>query len=129
MEWSQIDFSRSVVHLYRTKNGETRSVPLSPKAIAVLKSLPRNISGSVFGLTKDTLTRTMSRVRKKAEIENLRFHDLRHEATSRFFKNTDLDVMEIRAITGHKAIQMLARYSHLRASKLAHRLAGKKRGK
>jgi len=49
---------------------------------------------------------------RKAGIEDLRFHDLRHKATSRLFENTDLDVMEVRAITGHKAMQMLARYSH-----------------
>jgi site-specific DNA-cytosine methylase len=63
---------------------------------------------------------------RKAGLEDLRFHDLRHEATSRLFEETDLDVMEIRGITGHKSMQMLARYSHLRAHKLADRLAGKK---
>jgi integrase len=54
----------------------------------------------------------------------LRFHDLRHEATSRLFENTDLDLMEIRAITGHKTLQMLVRYTHLRTARLADRLAG-----
>ncbi|MEF2676690.1 MAG: tyrosine-type recombinase/integrase [Bilophila wadsworthia] len=57
----------------------------------------------------------------------MRFHDLRHEATSRLFERTDLDVMEIRAITGHKALQMLARYTHLKTSRLADRLAGQTR--
>ncbi|MBU2778569.1 site-specific integrase, partial [Acidithiobacillus sp. CV18-2] len=48
--------------------------------------------------------------------------------TSRFFERTDLDLMEIRAITGHKSLQMLARYTHLRTANLADRLAGGKRG-
>lgn len=70
----------------------------------------------------------MMKIVKKTELEDLRFHDLRHEATSRFFEETDLDVMEIREITGHKTMQMLARYSHLRSSRLADRLAGARRG-
>lgn len=70
----------------------------------------------------------MKRVRKNAKIEDLRFHDLRHEAISRFFERTDLDVMEIKAITGHKTLQMLARYTHLRTARLADRLAGSRRG-
>ena len=56
----------------------------------------------------------MQRVCKKAGLSDLRFHNLRHEATSRLFEGTDLDLMEIRSITGHKTLQMLARYSHLR---------------
>ena len=55
------------------------------------------------------------------------FHDLRHEATSRLFENTDLDLLEIAEITGHKNLQMLKRYTHLRAERLAERLAGKSR--
>ena len=51
----------------------------------------------------------------------------RHEAISRLFEDTDLDVMEIRAISGHKTLQMLARYTHLRTHRLADRLAGASR--
>ncbi|MHB8249047.1 MAG: hypothetical protein ACYDCX_09225 [Acidithiobacillus sp.] len=53
---------------------------------------------------------------------------MRHEATSRLFERTDLDPMEIKAITGHKSLQMLSRYAHLRTADLADRLAGKRRG-
>jgi integrase len=82
---------------------------------------------TVFGLTSAQITDTMRHLCKKAGLADLRFHDLRHEATSRFFENTDLDVMEIKAITGHKTLQMLARYTHLRTARLAHRLNGGKR--
>ena len=74
------------------------------------------------------ITHTFIKACEKAKIEDLTFHDLRHEATSRFFENTDLDVMEIKSITGHKTLQMLARYSHLRTHRLVNRLAGAKRG-
>lgn len=127
MRWDQVDLKRRSVLLSDTKNGEARTVPLSPRAIEVLQALPRNVAGSVFGMDKDNISRAMLIATRKVGIEDMRFHDLRHEATSRFFENTDLDVMEIRAITGHKAMQMLARYSHLRTSRLAERLAGGKR--
>jgi integrase len=80
-------------------------------------------------MASDQITDTMKKVRAKAKREDIRFHDLRHEATSRFFENTDLDVMEVKAITGHKTLQMLSRYTHLRTARLADRLAGRKRGK
>jgi len=124
MSWSHVDLKKRSALLPNTKNGETRSVPLSPSALEILRALPRNVSGSVFGIDKANITRNMLIAARKAGIEDLRFHDLRHEATSRLFENTDLDVMEVRAITGHKAMQMLARYSHLRTSRLAERLAG-----
>jgi integrase len=82
---------------------------------------------SVFGISSESITQAMIKACKKVNLENLRFHDLRHEATSRLFENTDLDLMEIRAITGHKTLQMLVRYTHLRTARLADRLAGAKR--
>ena len=58
---------------------------------------------------------------KRAGIRGLRFHDLRHEATSRFFEK-GLNVMEVASITGHKDLRMLLRYTHLRAEDLAEKL-------
>ena len=54
-------------------------------------------------------------------IEGLRFHDLRHEATSRFFEK-GLNIMEVASITGHKDLRMLRRYTHLKAEDLAKKL-------
>jgi len=83
---------------------------------------------TVFCLTAGQITASMRLACKKALLEKLRFHDLRHEATSRFFGDTDLDVMEIKAITGYKMLQMLARYTALRTARLADRLTGSERG-
>ena len=52
----------------------------------------------------------------------LRFHGLRHEATSRLFERDVFDLMEVASITGHKALQMLKRYTNLRAEDLARKL-------
>jgi integrase len=61
------------------------------------------------------------RALKHAAITGLTFHDLRHEATSRFFEK-GFNPMEVSAITGHKTLQMLKRYTHLRAEDLAKRM-------
>ena len=61
---------------------------------------------------------------RQADIQDLHFHDLRHEATSRFFE-LGLNVVEVAAITGHKDLKMLQRYTHLRAEDLARKLLEK----
>ncbi|MDR1657842.1 MAG: site-specific integrase [Deltaproteobacteria bacterium] len=137
LTWRQIDLGRRVVSLgaANAKNSEARSIPLSPRAIEILRALQAEQStglpaqgGRLFPFHPDAVTKAMARACKFAGIEGLHFHDLRHEATSRLFENTDLDIMEIRSITGHKSLQMLARYTHLRTDRLADRLAGMKRG-
>ena len=131
--WKNVNLRGRYVFLPETKNNEARTVPLSTSALDILRALPRPGGQNagperVFGLTADQITHTMLMTCRKAGVENLRFHDLRHEATSRFFEHTDLDVMEIKAITGHKTLQMLSRYTHLRTARLADRLAGARRG-
>lgn len=129
LTWQNINFEKRSAFLPLTKNTEPRTVPLSPAALEILECLSGEREGaeSVFGMTKEQITETMKSTRSRAKITGLRFHDLRHEATSRFFEKTDLDVMEIKNITGHKTLQMLARYTHLRTARLADRLAGKTR--
>lgn len=127
LNWTNVDLKGKTAYLSETKNMSERTVPLSPTAIGILKSIPRNISGSVFGMSENAITIAMRRARDEADIQDLTFHDLRHEATSRLFENTDLDILEIAEITGHKNLQMLKRYTHLRTDRLAERLAGKGR--
>ncbi|MBN6742071.1 site-specific integrase [Acidithiobacillus sp. MC6.1] len=132
--WKNVDLKGRSIFLPKTKNGEARTIPLSPAAVEALSTLPRNIDGAVFGLTTDGIDSAWGRARAAAGIpggwgaDALHLHDLRHEATSRFFERTDLDLMEIKTITGHKSLQMLARYTHLRTANLADRLAGARRG-
>lgn len=121
MRWEWVDLKRRVVELPETKNGEARSVPLSSKAVGILKALPRSICGRVFVVGQDYLSRVFSRAARQAGIEGVRFHDLRHEAASRLFEK-GLNPMEAAAVTGHKTLQMLKRYTHLRAEDLAKKL-------
>lgn len=131
LTWDNVELEKRFVHLPQTRNGEARSIPLSPVALELLREMRAQCgdkSYTVFSMSADAIIQAMEQARKKADIQNLHFHDLRHEAVSRLFENTDLDVMEIKIISGHRSMQMLARYSHLRAHRLADRLAGVKRG-
>lgn len=106
-----------------TKNKDVfRAVPLSPAAVDVLKQLPRNIAGRVFPIGSISIQHAFRSSVKQAGIENFRFHDLRHEATSRLFERGVFDSMEVATITGHKTLAMLKRYTHLKAEDLARKL-------
>lgn len=120
LQWEDIDLRQRVAHLSDTKNGTSRDVPLSTAAVAILKKLPRQISGRVFPITPTVITEGFERACRRAGIEDLRFHDLRHEATSRLAER--LAMHELMKVTGHKDPRMLARYYHPRAADLAKKL-------
>lgn len=127
LRWRDVDLKNRSLVVREAKNSHARTVPLSPGALEILRALPRRLDGSVFGMSENAITLAYRRAVAAAGLQDLTFHDLRHEAASRLFEHTDLDLMEIRAITGHKSLQMLARYTHLRTARLADRLAGQKR--
>ena len=121
MRWDHLDRRARVLLIPETKTGTPRRVPLSTAALAVLDGLPRRLDGRVWGMRPDSISQAFERVCKAAGIEGLTFHDLRHEATSRLFEK-GLNPMQVAAITGHKTLQMLKRYTHLRAEDLVGRL-------
>jgi integrase len=123
LKWAQIDLDRKTAHLVAgaTKTNKSRTVPLSSAAIAVLRGLPRSYDGKVFPIGWSGFGNTFARACKRAGIDGLTFHDLRHEATSRLFEK-GLAIQEVAAITGHQSLQMLKRYTHLRAEDLAKKL-------
>lgn len=122
LRWEHIDLKRRIAHLPDTKNGEARTVPLSTAAVTVLLALPRSLHDQVFpGLTTEAIKRAYQRAVRRAGIADLRFHDLRHEATTRLFER-GLNIMEVASITGHKDLRMLRRYTHLKAEDLARKL-------
>jgi integrase len=124
LRWENVDMRSRVALLPDTKNGEPRRVPLSSVAVAILSALPRHITDPrAFWLWRrsDSLENCWRRAVARAGIRNLHFHDLRHEATSRFFER-GLALPEVAAITGHKTWQMLRRYTHLNPADLAKKL-------
>ncbi|WP_313113008.1 tyrosine-type recombinase/integrase [Pseudescherichia sp.] len=137
LRWRFIDLEKRVAHLPDTKNGNARDVPLSTKAITILSNLKdrsRQTGDKVFDMRADAITRAFDRAVKRAReryeqanpqcddifLNDLRFHDLRHEATSRLAEIFPMH--ELTKITGHKDPRMLMRYYHPKAEDLALKL-------
>jgi integrase len=120
MRWRDVDLDKRLVHLPLTKNGESRDVPLSTLAIAVLNELSRD-QELVFPCSAGSVWQCWEHLRVRAGMRDLRFHDLRHEGVSRLFEK-GLNVVEASAVSGHKELRMLARYAHLDVSQLAIKL-------
>lgn len=130
----QINLEKRTIHLLDTKNNESRTVPLTNKALAVineaLKHPIRPVDTNLLfygeigkeGKRKPyVINKLWNQALERAEITDLRFHDLRHEATSRFVE-AGLSDQEVSSITGHKSMQMLRRYTHLRNEDLVNKI-------
>ena len=75
----------------------------------------------MFPVSANAFQLSWERVKLRAQIENFRFHDLRHEAISRFFE-LGLSVPEVSLISGHKDARMLFRYTHLKPENVAKKI-------
>jgi integrase len=125
---SHIDLAHQTLLIPITKTDTPRKIPLSSRALEALREQLRGSQNvipieetTLFSYTARGLSGAFLRLCKKHELDNLRFHDLRHEATSRFFEK-GLNPVEVATITGHKDTRMLMRYTHLRAEDLVRRL-------
>lgn len=130
----QVDMPRRIVRLADTKNDSARTVPLSRRAAAVLRQALENPARPegcdlVFfgepgrdGARRPYLfSKVWNQIKASLGLNDLHFHDLRHEAVSRLVE-AGLSDQEVSAISGHKSMQMLKRYTHLRAEDLVDRL-------
>ena len=111
--WEYVDFDARTVHLPITKNGSSRDVPLSSKATQILKGQNERQLPCPFPVTDNAFRLAWDRLRSRADLGDLRFHDLRHEAISRFFE-MGLSMPEVALISGHKDPRMLFRYTHIK---------------
>lgn len=123
LQWKDVDWKRNIALLRDTKNGDDRAVPLSPNAMVILHGLPRSLNGKVLPVQRMTLYHVFCAAVLRAKIKDFTFHDLRHEALSQLAERGDMTVLELAAVSGHKTLQMLKRYTHLQAEKLAAKLA------
>lgn len=131
---SQVDLARRVVRLIETKNTLPRTVPLTVEATDLFRQAlahpvrPIDTDLIFFGEPgKDGQRRPYNfnkvwlNIKHSVGCSDFRFHDLRHEAVSRFVE-AGLSDQEVAAISGHKSMQMLKRYTHLRAEDLVAKL-------
>lgn len=130
----QVDLKKRIIHLPKTKNGEARNVPLT---IAAAETMRQAMENPIRPLDSDLVffgepgrdgkrrpyvwEKTWNEMVKREGFENLHFHDLRHEAISRLVE-AGLSDQKVAAISGHKTMQMLKRYTHLRAEDLVAEL-------
>jgi integrase len=121
LRWEYIDLRGRTAFLPDTKNGDSRTVPLSTAAITVLESLPRHISGAVIPLNFFSLDAAFKRACKRAGLEEVRFHDLRRTAITRMAEKLP-NVIELAAVSGHKSLMVLKQYYRPSPSELAHKL-------
>ena len=138
MRWEDIDWEVGTLHIPVTKNGHPRTIPLTGKALEVLRQLhdterTDDTAGEleatstsledayVFAMTGNAVRLAWVRLKEKAGIVDLRFHDLRHEAVSRFFE-MGLSIPEVALISGHRDPRKLFRYTHLKAENVAEKI-------
>ena len=121
LRWEHIDLGRRTIFLQLTKNGTSRTVPLSTHAIQILTDMPRSLDGRVFPVTHEVVSQAFNRARKQARVQDIRFHDLRHMAITRLAEKLP-NLIELSAVSGHKSLAMLKRYYHPKASELAKKL-------
>ncbi|GAA6157377.1 site-specific integrase [Pyruvatibacter sp. HU-CL02332] len=118
---SDIGPDHTMVLLRDTKNGHDRHVPLSPVAREIIQSRVEKHEGALFPVSANAVKLSWRRATKRSGIEDLRFHDLRHEAISRFAE-MGLSIPEIAAISGHRDPRMLFRYTHLELARIIEKL-------
>jgi len=134
LQRTQVDLDRRIVRLLKTKNTQPRTVPLTRTAVELFRAAIKNPTrpddtGLIFfgepgrdGARRPyQFDRMWQAIKRKQGLKDFRFHDLRHEAVSRPVE-AGLSDQEVSAISGHKSMQMLKRYTHLRAEDLVARL-------
>jgi len=125
LEWRYINTEQRTAYIPWSKTGRSRTIPLTDAALKILDTLDRGPTGRVFPMTANALRLAWERLRERAGLRDLRFHDLRHEALSRFAE-LGLNMPELALISGHRDFRMLQRYTHLRPTDLARKLAGRR---
>lgn len=121
LRWEHVDLEAQTAYLPTSKNGRSRLVPLSSAAVSVLASMCNCHDGPVFSIAAQTTAAAFKRAAVRACLKDVRFHDLRHTATSRMADKLP-NVIELAAVTGHQSLQMLKRYYHPSAASLAKKL-------
>jgi integrase len=119
LTWFNIHLDQQYVHLPKTKNGDSRDVPLTLRACEILKVLPLG-DGPVFQLDDALRDALWRKVRDKTPHKDIHFHDSRAEAIWRLSKK--LDVMQLARVVGHQDLRSLMHYYNEKASDLAKRL-------
>lgn len=119
---SNVVLAARTAFLPRTKNGEPRTVPLTARAVELIRHRVQSGMNPVFDIQPDSLSRAFYRAVRRVGHPTLRFHDTRHEGISRLFEK-GYSVLEVSRISGHKTLTQLDRYTHLDVKHLIEKMA------
>jgi integrase len=124
LTWKAVDFDRRTVAVFKSKNGERRTIPINQTAMAILRgrydgmdSDSRSADDLVFCSEANTpldgsnLRKAFDSALKAAKIENFHFHDLRHTFATRLVQR-GVDLYKVQRLLGHKSPTMTQRYAH-----------------
>lgn len=120
LHWSDVFLDKRYVRLHKTKNGTKRDVPLSSKAIQLLNLLKVKQNKKVFNCNQNSSATIFRRSVKLAAIQNLTYHDTRHESITRLAQK--LSILDLARVVGHRDIRSLMHYYDASAEEIAKRL-------
>lgn len=117
LKWSDVDFSRYLITVRDTKNSEVRYIPMNETLTETLRNVTKNINSPYVFLKNNghpykEFKESFTAVLKRAGIENLTFHDFRHDFASHLVM-AGVDIKTVQELLGHKGLQMTLRYAHL----------------
>lgn len=116
-----VNFQQRVLHLHHTKNGHSRMVPLSLKAMDILKDSFEKYGDSPWKYDPHSVSTAWRRAAAQAKISGFTFHDVRHASITRYAIK-GLNTPQLQTVSGHRDVRMLARYTHIQAGEIANLL-------
>ena len=117
IRWADLDKDRILVRDMKhpnEKSGNHVWCDLVPEAVSYIESMPK-VDERIFPFTSEAVSASFTRACKKLGIEDLHFHDLRHDGVSRLFE-MGKTIPQAASVSGHRSWQNLKRYTHLRQS-------------
>jgi len=122
-KWEYVDWTSKTLLVPVSKTGKPRHIFLNSPALDLLRALPRDESPYLFpsAVTKrppPSLHFPWTRIRKRAQLESLRLHDLRHSFAS-FAVDQGVEIYTLQKLLGHSHARATQRYAHLTDRKLS----------